>query len=103
MIIKIKPMKKPFTYALAAALYIVIGVLVGNAGLPFLPQKSILIPMVMLSLFVLSAAIMGFLFLSEPLQLYLDGHKKEAVAFFTKTVGFFFGFAIVVFILLFLV
>ena len=54
-------MKKPFLHALAAALYIVAIVLiaerVGNA-LKNQPD-TIVIPMTMLSLFVLSAAIMG--------------------------------------------
>ena len=95
-------MKKPFIFALAAASYIAILVSIINFALPILPQKTIFIPMTMLSLFVLSAAIMGFLFLSEPLQLYLDNHKQEAVAFFAKTTGFFACFVVVFIILLFI-
>jgi hypothetical protein len=95
-------MKKPFSFALLAALYIVGIVYVINALTHVLPGKTIIIPMVLLSLFVLSAAIMGFLFLSEPIQLYLDGHKKEAVDFFLKIVGFFACFSAVFLILLFL-
>ena len=96
-------MKKPFLYASAAALYIVIIVSAINAVISILPQKTILIPIVMLSLFVLSAAIMGFLFLSEPLHLYMENHKKDAVAFFAKVVGIFACFVILFLILLFLV
>jgi len=59
--------------------------------------------MTMLSLFVLSAAIMGYLFLSEPLQLFLENKKQEAVTFFAKTVGIFACFVAVFTILLFLV
>jgi len=95
-------MKKPFLYALVAAIYIVFIVLVINAITSILPGKTILIPMVMLSLFVLSAAIMGFSFLYEPLSLYLDGHKQEAVIFFGKIVGIFACFAAIFLILLFL-
>jgi nitrate reductase NapE component len=32
---------------------------------------------------------MGYLFLSEPLMLYFDGKKQEAVTFFFTTVGTF--------------
>jgi len=97
-------MKKPFTYALAAALYIVLIVSVISTGVSFLPQKedTIIIPMAMLSLFVLSAAVMGFLFLSEPWLLFMENKKQEAVSFFGKQVGFFAGFAVIFFILLFI-
>ena len=79
-------MKKPFTYALGAALYIVLIVVVINNIMPALPQKSIFIPMVMLGLLVLSVAVMSFLFFSEPIYLYMDNQKKEAKNFFIQTV-----------------
>ncbi|OGJ01223.1 hypothetical protein A3G53_03695 [Candidatus Nomurabacteria bacterium RIFCSPLOWO2_12_FULL_44_11] len=98
-------MKKPFLHALAAALYIVVIVFVAQAvGSALKDQNdSIITPMTMLSLFVLSAAIMGYLFLSEPLQLFLENKKQEAVTFFAKTVGIFACFVAVFTILLFLV
>jgi small-conductance mechanosensitive channel len=96
-------MKKPFTYALVAIAYIVTIVLAVNSSKYFLPKETILIPMVMLSLFVLSAAIMGFLFLSEPLKLFLENHKEEAVVFFAKTVGIFACFVALFAILILLV
>lgn len=43
---------------------------------------TLLIPLAMLSLFVLSAATMGFLFLYEPLTLWFDGKRERAVNFF---------------------
>jgi hypothetical protein len=92
-------MKKPFLYAFSAALYITIIVLIGDQTSKLLPKETILIPMGMLSLFVLSAAVMGFLFLSEPIQLYLDKQKKEAVVFFLKTVGIFACFVVIFLIL----
>ena len=98
-------MKKPFLNAVAAALYIVVIVFVAQAvGSALKDQNdSIITPMTMLSLFVLSAAIMGYLFLSEPLQLFLENKKQEAVTFFAKTVGIFACFVAVFTILLFLV
>jgi len=95
-------MKKPFLYALGAALYIVIIVFVINSLTSILPGKTIIIPMVLLGLFVLSALVMGFLFLYEPLQLYLENHKKEALSFFAKVVGIFACFVALFIILLFL-
>lgn len=81
-------MKNPFLNALLAALYIISLVSAIFYGGPLLSGKeeTVLIPITMLSLFVLSAAVMGFLFLSKPLQLYFDGSKREAAAFFLKTV-----------------
>lgn len=96
-------MRKPFTHSLAAALYIVLIVSVMNLVSSVLPKEdNIFMPIVMLGLFVLSTAIMGFLFLSEPLQLFLENQKKEAVVFFGKTVGFFACFVVIFSVLVFL-
>ena len=95
-------MKKPFLYALAAALYIVVIIFAIHFLTSILKNENIIIPITMLSLFVLSAAVMGFLFLSEPLQLLIQNRKQEAVAFFGKVVGIFACFVIVFIILLFL-
>ena len=98
-------MKKPFLYALTATLYIVIIVLVINFGGSVLKdqEETIIIPMAMLSLFVLSAAVMGFLFLSEPLYLLMENRKQEAIVFFAKVVGIFACFVAIFAILLFLI
>ena len=87
-------MKKPFFYALGAALYIVVIVFGINIITSILADKTILIPITMLGLFVLSAAIMGFLFLLEPFRLYMENQKKEAIVFFAKIVGFFACFVV---------
>lgn len=89
-------MKKPFLYAFSAALYIVSIVsliYVASRTLQNVPE-TIIIPMTMLSLFVLSASVMGFLFLSEPLSLLVEGKKREAIIYFAKIVGFFACFVI---------
>jgi hypothetical protein len=90
--------KKPYINALLAEAYIVALVLTIMRG-PHGVEPSIVIPIMMLSVFVLSAALMGYLFLSKPLQLYLDGDKKEAVTFFMHTVAAFAGITLFVFIL----
>lgn len=98
-------MKKPFLNALLAALYIVGIVLVGQfvGGALKNSVDTIIIPMTMLSLFVLSAAVMGYLFLSESLYLLVENRKQEAISFFAKTVGFFACFVAAFILLLFIV
>lgn len=95
-------MRKPFIHALAAALYIAILVLSVDATSSMVPGKTIMIPMGMLGLLVLSVLVMGYLFLYEPLNLYFENHKQEAVAFFGKTIGFFAIFIAIFFILYFI-
>lgn len=84
-------MKKPFLHALGAALYIFVIVSVTQIMTFLLKDQNgtLIIPMVVLGLFVMSAAIMGYFFLSEPMSLLFEGKKKEAVASFAKVVGFF--------------
>ncbi|MEK7227360.1 MAG: hypothetical protein AAB641_00500 [Patescibacteria group bacterium] len=93
--------KNPFLHALGAALYIVITVFVIDSFKSFEFRDTLLVPMVMLSLFVISAAVMGYLFLSQPLQLYFDNKKCGAITFFGKTVASFAGLALILVALLF--
>ena len=65
-------------------------------------EDTVVVPIAMLSLLVLSAAVMAFLFLSRPIMLYLDGQKNEAVRFFGKTVAIFAVITITFFIVIFL-
>lgn len=97
-------MKKPFLHALGAAIYIVlIVVVIFGVGQVLKDQKeTIIIPMTILSLFVLSAAVMGYLFLSESIYLLVENKKQEAIAFFAKVVGFFACFVVLFTIILFL-
>jgi len=85
--------KNPYINALLAGAYIALIVLLMNTFVdnPALENSAhvIFIPMAMLSLFVFSAAVMGFLFVYRPLALYLDGKKQEAVIFFGKTLATF--------------
>jgi hypothetical protein len=46
-------------------------------------------PVIVLMLFVLSAAIMDILFFGRPVQLYLDNQKKEALTFLSYTILWF--------------
>ncbi|KKQ74340.1 MAG: hypothetical protein US96_C0034G0001, partial [Candidatus Woesebacteria bacterium GW2011_GWB1_38_5b] len=73
--------KNPIINAGAGVLYIVVVASVMYYGTQFsgTNDNSVLAPIAALSLFSLSAAVMGYIFLFQPLQLYFDGKKKEAV------------------------
>ncbi|MBI2612982.1 hypothetical protein HYW59_04235 [Candidatus Kaiserbacteria bacterium] len=65
------------------------------------PERGILVPLTVLSLFVLSAATMAYLFFYQPVMLYLEGKQKEAVNLFLKTVGVFACIVVVLLAVLF--
>src|SRR3990167_4916184 len=95
--------RNPFINALGAALYIVVVACIMYYGLKENGKgESVLIPIAILSLFTLSAAVMGYLFLSEPIQMYLDGKKKEAIRYFVMTLLSFAAITALVFLALFL-
>jgi len=81
--------KNPFFNALAAGAYIIFVVLILNTVMKTESEDTIFIPMFMISMFVLSASVMAYVFLLQPVMLYLDGSKREAVDLFVKTVGVF--------------
>lgn len=79
---------KSFLCATGAFAYIggVVWIL-SNAGRFVHVERSPLIPVFMLLLFVISATVMGLLVLGKPIMMYLSGQKKEAVTFLIATVG----------------
>ena len=86
---------RAYANAVLAALHIV-GIVFVMGTLESRGQEGddgIVLPMAVLALFVLSAAVMGFLFAYEPVRLFVEGRKQEAVWFFWKTVATFAGFA----------
>lgn len=94
--------KNPFVNALTATLYISLVALIMDFAMRQVPQpKSVIVPIAVVSLFTLSAAVMGYLFLYHPGELYLDGKKKQAVNLFLQTVGVFAAITALVFITLF--
>ncbi len=96
--------RNPFINALGASAYI--GLIV--ALLNFVSQTqsnkpdTAFAPVAFLSLLTLSAAVMAFLFFYQPLLLFIDGKKKDAVQLFVKTLAVFAGFTAIVWILLLL-
>lgn len=83
--------KSPFINAGLAASYIsgLVFIVSNFIARPDIVEPTMLIPIVMLSLFVLSAAVMGYLFLYQPLVLYFDEKRNEAVTLFLSTVAVF--------------
>jgi len=63
---------------------------------------SVFVPIAMISLLTLSVAVMGYLFFLQPVQLYLDGQKKEAANLLLKTILFFAGMTLLILATLFL-
>src|SRR3989338_7979866 len=51
--------------------------------------KTVMVPIVMLSLLVFSVATVGTLIFGRPILWYLDGIKKEAVKLLAYTLGIF--------------
>lgn len=92
--------KNPYLNAIYAALYISGIVSVINYFESRTSEGSgelFMVPIAFLSLFVLSAAVTGYLFLAEPIQLFLEGNRQEAVTFFLKTVAAFAAITLVFF------
>ena len=75
-------------HAVVVFLYITLVTLIMRSGEQlFAGEQNFWGPIVFLSLFVLSAAVMGALILGRPILLYLDGHKTAAVKFFGYTIA----------------
>src|SRR3989344_8478518 len=84
--------KNPIYNALFAISYIVVLVTtVFNASnyLEGVVEETIFLPMAFLAIFVLSAALMAYLFFYQPVVWFLDGHREEGVTLFLKTMGAF--------------
>ena len=95
--------KNPIFNALGASAYIILGVTVMTFVTEPLKNKpdTFFAPIVFLSILTLSVAVMAFLFFYQPLMLFIEGKKKEALNFFVKTVGIFAAITAVALILLF--
>ncbi|OYV63163.1 MAG: hypothetical protein B7X03_02885 [Parcubacteria group bacterium 21-58-10] len=85
--------KNPFVNALAATAYIaVVASALFYGPQRMAPVNGVIVPIAFLSLFVLSAALMGYFFLFQPLQLFFQHKQQEAARLFLSTVAVFAGF-----------
>lgn len=92
--------------ALATAIYIIlIATFLTNASQIFGKEepKTVLVPIVMLSLLVFSVAVTGSLIFGRPILWYLDGKKGEAVLLLCYTLGIFLLITIAALVLLYAV
>lgn len=67
---------------------LVVSLMIYGAG-PAEHMVGILMPITVLSVFVLSAAVMGYVFLYQPILLFLAGEQKSGVTLFLHTVASF--------------
>jgi hypothetical protein len=82
----------PILNAILAVLYIcAVASVMSYAENHVKGEDTIFAPIAFISLFTLSAAVMAYLFVGQPLQLYLDDKKKEAVDLFVRTLAVFAG------------
>jgi hypothetical protein len=83
--------KNPLINGVTALAYIVLIASVMNWGTKMIPHSTntFIAPIAVISLFTLSAAVMGYLFCYQPAQLYFDNKKKQAVGLFLQTVAVF--------------
>ena len=93
--------KNPFLNALVALVYIALVASVMWYGSEIKPEPSVVGPIAILSLFTLSAAAMGYIFLYKPIELYFDGKKKAAIKLFFQTMLVFGGITAFILALLF--
>jgi hypothetical protein len=95
--------KNPIINALSASAYIILVVSVMTFVTQPLRNKpdTFFAPITVLFVLTLSVSVMAFLFFYQPLQLFIEGKKKESVNLFGKTVGIFATITAIVLILLF--
>lgn len=83
--------KNPYLNAITAAAYIFFVVFGMNAITQPLRDKpdTFLAPVTVLFVLTLSVAVMAYVFFYQPVVMLIEGHKKQAVSLFTRTVGVF--------------
>lgn len=85
--------------ALGIVAYVaLVSVIMHNGERFFGEEDTYLTGIAFLSLFSLSAAVVGGLILGKPLMLYLDNKKKEGLALFLQTVGWLAAFTVILLI-----
>jgi hypothetical protein len=91
--------KNPFYNSIVAFIYIVFVVFFFNwVGNNEELEFSLVLPIIAISLLTLSVAVMAYLFFYQPVMLFLDKKKEEAIKLFLKTVGIFGAITLTVFL-----
>jgi len=81
--------RNPLINALAAGAYVALVATFISSVPEHMPIFAVLGPLMFLSLFVFSAALMGYLVVFEPLVLVVEGQPRQGVMLFLKTIGLF--------------
>ncbi|MEN9920200.1 MAG: hypothetical protein RL538_93 [Candidatus Parcubacteria bacterium] len=95
--------KNPFYNAAAALMYVVFVVSIIRFLEIFAsdkPDNEFLAPVAMLSLLVLSASTMAYIFFYQPTLMLFQNEQKKALDLFLKTVGIFAAFTAIVFVVM---
>ena len=94
--------RNPLINALSASAYIFLVVTVMTFITNPLKNKpdTFFAPITVLFVLTLSVAVMAYLFFYQPIMLFIDVKKKEAVNLFIKTVGIFAGITALILVLL---
>jgi len=95
--------KNPLINAITASLYILLVVSVMTFITQPLKHKpdTFFVPITVLFVLTLSVTVMAYLFFYQPLLLFIEGKKKEAVNLFVKTIGVFAAITLVILLLLY--
>ncbi len=94
--------KNPIYNALSATGYIIFVVFLINLidkTEVNIGAAQYIMPIMMISLFTLSAAVMGYLFCYQPLILILEKKKEEAIKLFIKSIAYFGLITLVIFLI----
>lgn len=93
--------KNPLINALCASAYIIAVVTVMTLATQSLRNKpdTFFAPIMFLSILTLSVAVMAYLFFYQPIQLYIEDKKKQAVDLFLQTVLVFAGITSLILVL----
>jgi hypothetical protein len=97
-----KIQKRALVNSLATTVYIILvaGFMYYGSTIKLGRVNTFLAPVALLSLFVTSASITGYLIFGKPVQMYIDGKKKDALKLVTYTLGFFSATTIVALVIL---
>lgn len=94
--------RNPFLNAAAATAYITLVAFIMSNGEKLAGRAhNIFAPIAFISLFTLSAAVMGYVFFYQPFVLYFDNKKKAGITLFFRTVAVFAAITLGALLLLF--
>ncbi len=96
--------KSALINSLSAAVYVIIvGSFLYYGPSRFGPINSVIVPIALLLLLVLSAALLGLIIFAKPVMMYLNDSKKEALQLVSYTVAFLAAVTVIALVVLFLV